>query len=675
MTSLEIKSKYLLPVGHPNRVGRKLLEKRALVIHYTANYKKSADAIANAKYFGRDYKVVDNKYVETHGKPFSYGSTHYIVDQHNIIQCLSEDEEAIHVGSSSGAYTPLAKEKFMTPDGKCRPNAYTIGIEMCVNEGNDWNKTVERTIEISADIMIRHNISINNLIRHYDVTWKVCPKMYVDDPKAWQDFKVRVAKRITERKEELGMSDMQGKVKIVASLLNLRQTPDTSLNPITQIPNGTIVDVIGVASNGWYKVRYGNYVGYVSNKNSYVQVVEPIKPVEHLIKDKLMFKDLVNDKGQFHWATKYIEYFGRNGILDGDGQGFFYPENPMTRAQGVAVICKALIKLGLIKESEVDKVMDSIKTLPEESKPSPVPESPSIEFPTATLRKGDKGEQVKLLQKVLNSYGYNLDVDGSYGSKTEKAVKEFQTVFGLEVDGICGSKTRNALKNTKGYRKFRMYGSTVHVYETSSNEFVDVELGVKGKLEKLSKITKAGKNVIAKINGGFFYSSSTGVSEHLGLYVDEGVLHNQANQWLNMLYYKDGHTEIKNASTDEINRIKDKLHWGISTSYTLMKDGTIDIVATTSDMQSLSKQRHPRTFLGHKKDGTFVLFVVDGRRTDEKGITAQEQAEIARMCGCYNAINLDGGGSSEMIVNDKIMNRPSDGVERSVGSALLVYKV
>lgn len=58
-----------------------------------------------------------------------------------------------------------------------------------------------------------------------------------------------------------------------------------------------------------------------------------------------------------------------------------------------------------------------------------------------TIRKGSKGEEVKTLQKALNSQGYNLSVDGIFGQKTETAVRAYQKKKGLSVDGICGPKT------------------------------------------------------------------------------------------------------------------------------------------------------------------------------------------------------------------------------------------
>lgn len=61
-----------------------------------------------------------------------------------------------------------------------------------------------------------------------------------------------------------------------------------------------------------------------------------------------------------------------------------------------------------------------------------------------TLRKGDKGEEVRELQQLLIDRGYDLGkwgADGSYGSQTEKAVKQFQKDWDLKQDGICGEKT------------------------------------------------------------------------------------------------------------------------------------------------------------------------------------------------------------------------------------------
>lgn len=66
--------------------------------------------------------------------------------------------------------------------------------------------------------------------------------------------------------------------------------------------------------------------------------------------------------------------------------------------------------------------------------------------PTATVKKGDKGTPVRWVQGKLNKAGYKVDIDGSFGGKTDKAVRKFQADKGLTVDGKVGKNTRNALK-------------------------------------------------------------------------------------------------------------------------------------------------------------------------------------------------------------------------------------
>jgi hypothetical protein len=58
-----------------------------------------------------------------------------------------------------------------------------------------------------------------------------------------------------------------------------------------------------------------------------------------------------------------------------------------------------------------------------------------------TIRKGDKGETVKMLQTALNKFGYKLSVDGDFGALTDAAARNFQKSFGLAVDGIVGKNT------------------------------------------------------------------------------------------------------------------------------------------------------------------------------------------------------------------------------------------
>lgn len=83
--------------------------------------------------------------------------------------------------------------------------------------------------------------------------------------------------------------------------------------------------------------------------------------------------------------------------------------------------------------------------------------------------------------------------------------------------------------------------------------------------------------------------------------------------------------------------------------------------------------RHPRTAVGVTGSGQLLLVVVDGRQGSySAGMTLRELARLMARLGAREAVNLDGGGSSEMVVNGLVVNRPSDGRERPVSSALVV---
>jgi hypothetical protein len=82
---------------------------------------------------------------------------------------------------------------------------------------------------------------------------------------------------------------------------------------------------------------------------------------------------------------------------------------------------------------------------------------------------------------------------------------------------------------------------------------------------------------------------------------------------------------------------------------------------------------NPRTGIGVTARGRILMVVVDGRRPRwSLGPTMNEFARIMRDLGAVHALNLDGGGSSTMVVRDKVMNRPSDGRERAISNAVLV---
>ena len=148
-----------------------------IVIHYTGAL---GDAKANCNYFaGGDRKI----------------SAHYFVGYDGAIWQSVEDKNiAWHCGANSYKHA------------ECR-NSNSIGIEMCVRKRNtasmgatdkDWyfeDATVEATAELTQYLMEKYNVPASHVIRHYDVTGKICPNPYVYNTTAhtWDGFKQRIS--------------------------------------------------------------------------------------------------------------------------------------------------------------------------------------------------------------------------------------------------------------------------------------------------------------------------------------------------------------------------------------------------------------------------------------------------------------------------------------------------
>lgn len=107
----------------------------------------------------------------------------------------------------------------------------------------------------------------------------------------------------------------------------------------------------------------------------------------------------------------------------------------------------------------------------------------------------------------------------------------------------------------------------------------------------------------------------------------------------------------------------------------LLQKGQVHVTATQEQFPSdIAKGRAPRTAMGIKADGNVILLVVDGRQSHSIGTTLTETAELLQKFGATEGFNLDGGGSSEMVVQGSVINSPSDGSQRPVGSAVLLVR-
>ena len=116
-------------------------------------------------------------------------SAHYFVDENEIYQVVEDKDRAWHVPNK------LQGKNGHTFLGKCT-NSNSIGVELCckIKDGDTWyfeDKTVENAEKLIRYLMDKHNIPIERVIRHFDVTGKNCPAPFIDEGK-WADFKEKI---------------------------------------------------------------------------------------------------------------------------------------------------------------------------------------------------------------------------------------------------------------------------------------------------------------------------------------------------------------------------------------------------------------------------------------------------------------------------------------------------
>ncbi len=211
------------------------------------------------------------------------------------------------------------------------------------------------------------------------------------------------------------------------------------------------------------------------------------------------------------------------------------------------------------------------------------------------------------------------------------------------------------------------------------------------------------------VNGGYFSMAQT-PARHVGLLLTEGRLIESATPSVvrDSLRYETARAAIGFTADDRVEifwattrdgavyrwsrppghqpgrpaaplRYEDAEVWdvvdAVAAGPVLLKGGRIRVTADEEVFFGTSIPRvHPRTAAGLTADGALILMVVDGRQAESRGASLEELAMLMRDAGAAEALNLDGGGSSTLVVNGVRVNRPAGGsVEREVMSALVTF--
>lgn len=158
---MEIK---LFPANSDNYTRGRTSTVKYIVIHYTAN--DGDTARGNCNYFS---------------SPGRNASAHYFVDENDIYQSVADADTAWSVGAKTYIHT------------ECR-NKNSISVEMCSRKDSCGNycilgKTIDNTVELVKFLMDKYAIPLSHVLRHYDVTGKICPEPFVRETSQWTAFK------------------------------------------------------------------------------------------------------------------------------------------------------------------------------------------------------------------------------------------------------------------------------------------------------------------------------------------------------------------------------------------------------------------------------------------------------------------------------------------------------
>ena len=239
---------------------------------------------------------------------------------------------------------------------------------------------------------------------------------------------------------------------------------------------------------------------------------------------------------------------------------------------------------------------------------------------------------------------------------------------------------------------------------------IDIDVIVSDDLDRKETLSQFSKNNKAKVvvNGGYFLMNRN-PTEHVGLlYVNnqtispalKSLIRNNKRYftargalgfldngdvdiaWVtsrndSLFYFPE---PVENSPDKPVNSFDftKSLLWDVDDAIhagpVLMHNGEIRITTNEEVFFGSSIPKiHPRTAAGYRKNGELVLLVIDGRQVNSRGVDLMELAIIMKDLDCIEAINLDGGGSSAMVVDGKLINRPSGtSSQREVMSAIAI---
>ena len=245
---------YLLPEkgqeNHPLRMNEKLSK-----VNYNSGNRGFREIDYITVHYTADIGATAHEECLSFEDMYRAASAHFFVDETGVWRCVLDRDISWHCGADTYYHD------------SCR-NATSIGIEMCCYKSStystsaydsDWyfaDKTVENTAALVREMMMRYGVPLENVVRHNDVSHKVCPAPYVNSFSAWQNF----LKKVGENKVDYNGSY---EARITRPTVTVYSGPGFTYSSVTTLKQDDTVTVYEergqdpVGSGRWVRIQNG----------------------------------------------------------------------------------------------------------------------------------------------------------------------------------------------------------------------------------------------------------------------------------------------------------------------------------------------------------------------------------------------------------------------------------
>ncbi|MEI3172719.1 MAG: glucosaminidase domain-containing protein [Lachnospiraceae bacterium] len=418
-------------------------------------------------------------------------------------------------------------------------NSNSVGIEMCVKKKStrtmdatdkDWyftDETVEAAAELAAQLMQELDVPIEHVIRHYDVTGKICPNPFVYNTGkvSWEQFKQKIAAyantsttTTTYYRIRKAWADSNSQIGAYTSLANAKKNCPFGYSVFNEHGKAVYTP----------KLNINTLTAKQLNRMTEEEKIKAVAPIyQQCQKDTGMLAsvglaqfclesgygttDLAQNANNMHgmkcslsgnsWANSTWDgkgkYTKKTQEQDINGNAYYitadfrkYPcikdsvydraayfigamNGSSLRYPGINKITDAVKQIEAIKKGGYATDVKYVTKLTEIVKKWNLTQYDVKTTPqtSTVLQEGSTGDDVKALQKNLNVIlGTKLKIDGDFGLATQRAVMLFQTRYGLIADACVGPLTASKIDSILKGEKYsiKVMKESVRIYKSAS---------------------------------------------------------------------------------------------------------------------------------------------------------------------------------------------------------------